>query len=138
MRYQNFCKFSHDVLRFKIRVENEIIITPRDDLHKLTIVIFGITQKAFWITARPGDGSLKKENSWIYLATWKGNGIYFQDPFVFHSFHKTRLGSKIKMKLKVFYNPLSKYLISKQVSGTYWLCFRLFFQFFNRKNGLLG
>ena len=47
MRYQNFCKFSHNVLRFKIRVENEIIITPRDDLHKLTIVIFGITQKAF-------------------------------------------------------------------------------------------
>ena len=38
-----------NILRFKEEVENWIIITSWNDLYKLSIKIFGITQKPLWI-----------------------------------------------------------------------------------------
>ena len=62
---------------------------------------------------------MNKENLWTYLANFKGNGDWFQIPFVFHNnVHKKRLGSKAKIKLdflRSFDNPLLKYLICERV-----------------------
>ena len=52
-----------NVLRFTDEVENGIIMTLWNGLHKLSMLIFGITQKHLWIKAlkkKTGEGPLKK------------------------------------------------------------------------------
>ena len=56
-RYSNFCKilyifafkFWSNVWRFKNNIQNGIIMTSQNGLHKLPILIFGINQKPPWI-----------------------------------------------------------------------------------------
>ena len=58
----------------KEEVENGTIMMSRKGLHELPMVIFGIIQKSFWKHQElQGEGSLKKESLWTYLATWKGS-----------------------------------------------------------------
>ena len=73
-------------------------------LHKLPIVISGITQKALRIKVKheiwPGDRSIQKE-TYEYIWQIKKRLVTSFRPLLFFSnnFHKRRLGLKIKMKL---------------------------------------
>ena len=70
-RYLNFCNFSPSFPRFsdlKGKMKVSQFMTSWTDLHKLSDVIFGITQKPLYITETwPGNTSLINEFFWASL-----------------------------------------------------------------------
>ena len=66
---------SNGLLRFKEEFKNGMIITW-NALHKLSIVIVGITQKPLWIRAfKMAKWQIAKERKfWTHLTTWEETG----------------------------------------------------------------
>ena len=76
LKFWSFSSSLPHVLWFQEKAENEIIMTSRNDLHKLTIVIFGKTPKALWVKAskmvRWSFGHLVI--FWIFRGEWSFSG----------------------------------------------------------------
>ena len=67
LRYSNFCNFlPSNILTFGEEVNNGII-TMSWNLHKLSIVTFGITQKPIWIKALEMARWITKERKFLSI-----------------------------------------------------------------------
>ena len=94
LRYSNFYNFPPPCPMFqdlKCVVENIIIMTSWNGLHKLEIMIFGITRKPLWIKAsKMNSWGITKERKLLNIfGNQIGTGNYFEKSFRFrYNFHK--------------------------------------------------
>lgn len=108
-RYQDVQVFV--IFLFYIQFENNFSESWKQNScgkYKLSDIIFWLNQKHLWVKVPkwPGDGSLKNEDFWTYLQTWKGTikNIYFDITIFIKqcSFHIRKLGSKTN-KVRFFW-----------------------------------